>query len=57
MIPTHSDLHWWLDIPPHPLCPELPLGEYLFSIVLILQLDGLPPKTMRVESNVFTSMR
>ena len=41
----------------HLLPPALPRtapGEYLFTVVLTLRLDGLPPKTVRVESNVFT---
>lgn len=54
VMPIPSDLLWWLGIPPHPLCPELPPGEYLFTVVLTLRLDALPPKTVRVESNVFT---
>lgn len=52
--PSWGDLLWWLGIPPHPLCPELPPGEYLFTIVLTLRLDALPPKTVRVESNIFS---
>jgi hypothetical protein len=52
-LPARTDLNWWLDIPPNPQCPELPVGEYILTISWELEVDSASSMVVQAESNVF----
>ncbi|WP_111429113.1 hypothetical protein [Rhodobacteraceae bacterium DSL-40] len=53
VLPAETDLNWWMNIPPNPNCPGLLPGTYILSMSWSIEVSGLPPKVMRIESNEF----
>jgi hypothetical protein len=52
-VPERTDLNWLMEIPANPPCDGLGLGQYMVTVVWIVENEGYPPKVARVESNVF----
>ena len=53
VFPVDTDINWWMNIPPGPSCPDLAVGRYILTMVWIISVEGMPPKVVREESNVF----
>jgi hypothetical protein len=51
--PLEADLDWWMGIPPNPQCPALVAGSYIVTMSWEIEIDGLPPRFVRAESNIF----
>lgn len=52
-LPREPDLDWIMDIPVNPPCEELTPGDYVLTIVWLVEVEGRSPKVARVESNMF----
>lgn len=48
-----ADLDWWMEIPPKPRCTALTAGSYIVTITWEIEIDGLPSRFVRAESNIF----
>ena len=53
VLPGETDIDWWMNIPFNPPCPDLPVGRYILTMVWIVSVEGMPPKVLRRQSNVF----
>lgn len=52
-LPPDTDLRWWMAIPPNPECRRIAPGRYIVTILWNVEAEGLPPKVVRAESNLF----
>jgi hypothetical protein len=52
-LPAQTDLNWWMDIPPNEQCPPLVPGNYIMTFAWQVEIEGIPPRSVRIDSNIF----
>lgn len=52
-LPAHTDLNWWLGIPPNDPCPAMIPGRYLVTFAWQIEVEGISPRVVRFDSNIF----
>lgn len=52
-LPNETDLNWWLDVPPNEACPVLIPGRYIVTFAWQIEIEGISPRVVRFDSNIF----
>jgi hypothetical protein len=52
-LPPETDLNWWMDIPPKDKCPVLLPGTYIVTFAWQIEIEGIAPRIVRIDSNIF----
>jgi hypothetical protein len=52
-LPASADLNWLMGIPPNETCPVLVPGAYIVTFAWQIEIEGIAPRIVRIDSNIF----